>query len=62
MLDAIVEDEVFDQETTKDLHQRELCVYIELMLRAYNKDRKNGNIWFCGPGVAALNKVEKLYK
>jgi len=36
----------YNEENTKKINESELCSLQELLLRKYNKDRKNGNAWF----------------
>jgi hypothetical protein len=60
MLNAILGDEVYTIENTKDIGQKEICVMQELTLRIYERQNKDDKIWFLAPGVAALNKIEKI--
>jgi hypothetical protein len=58
ILNLIEGDAQYTIESTKDVNQRQICVLQELLLRLYNLRGKDGMIWFVGPGVAALSKVD----
>ncbi len=47
-------------ENTKQRTQKELCVFQEFLLRAFNANRVNGRKWFFGPGEALLCNIERL--
>jgi hypothetical protein len=47
-------------ENTKQRTQKELCVFQEFLLRAFNANRVNGRKWFFSPGEALLCNVERL--
>jgi hypothetical protein len=47
-------------ENTKQRTQKELCVFQEFLLRAFNANRVNGRIWFLSPSKALLCNVERL--
>jgi hypothetical protein len=47
-------------ENTKQRTQKELCVFQEFLLRAFNATRINGRKWFFAPGEALLCNVERL--
>jgi hypothetical protein len=38
----------------KGITQADLCPMQELMLRSYNKDKKNGKLWFLDPETAKI--------
>lgn len=48
-------------ETTKERTQKELCVFQEFLLRAFNETRVNGRKWFFTPGESLLCDIEKLH-
>ena len=50
----------FDAENTKNKKQKELCVFQELLLRAFDAKRLNGKRWFLTPGEAVLCNIEKI--
>jgi len=58
VLNLIDSDTEYTIENTKDINQRQICVLQEMLLRLYNLRNKDGMIWFVGPGVAALSKVD----
>ena len=47
-------------ENTKQRTQKELCVFQEFLLRAFNATRVNGRKWFFAPGEALLCNIERL--
>jgi hypothetical protein len=47
-------------ENTKQRTQKELCVFQEFLLRAFNANRVNGRKWFFAPGEALLCNIERL--
>ena len=47
-------------ENTKQRTQKELCVFQEFLLRAFNAKRVNGRKWFFAPGEALLCNIERL--
>ena len=47
-------------ENTKQRTQKELCVFQEFLLRAFNSKRVNGHKWFFAPGEALLCNIERL--
>lgn len=58
VLNLIDSDTEHTIESTKDINQRQICVLQEMLLRLYNLRNKDGMIWFVGPGVAVLSKVD----
>jgi len=58
ILNLIESDGQYTIENTKDINQRQICVLQELLLRLYNLRNKDGMVWFVGPGVASLSKVD----
>jgi hypothetical protein len=47
-------------ENTKQRTQKELCVFQEFLLRAFNANRVNDRKWFLSPSEALLCNVERL--
>ena len=47
-------------ENTKHRTQKELCVFQEFLLRAFNATRVNGRKWFFSTAEALLCNVERL--
>ena len=47
-------------ENTKQRTQKELCVFQEFLLRAFNANSVNGRKWFFSPSEALLCNVERL--
>lgn len=58
ILDMIEYDGEFTRVNPKDINRTQICVRQELLLRLYNKRDKDGMVWFVGPGIAALSKLE----
>jgi hypothetical protein len=48
-------------ENTKHRTQKELCVFQEFLLRAFQANNVNGKKWFFTPGEALLCNIEKLH-
>jgi len=46
LLNEILGEEKYTKENTKGIVQSEMCSTQEFILRHYNKERKNGQIWF----------------
>ena len=57
-LNEILEEEKYV--TSTPTTKKELCVIQEFMLRLYNKNMKNGKIWFLSPIEATISNVEKV--
>jgi hypothetical protein len=45
-LNEILGREVYTKENTHGIHQIEICSLQEFLLRKFNKDKKNGKVWF----------------
>ena len=56
LLNEIIGENKFNKENTKGMVQAELCSLQEFLLRYYNKERKNGKIWFLDFETAMINK------
>ena len=56
LLNEIIGQEKYNKENTKKFVQSHLCSLQELLLRHYNKIKKNGKIWFLDPELAKLYK------
>lgn len=59
-LNAILGDVVYTVDNSKDIGQKGICVIQEMILRLYDRQRKDDKVWFLPPGVAILNQIEKL--
>ena len=55
-LNEIVGEERYNSTNTKTMIQQELCCLEELLLRYFNKIRKDGKIWFLNSDIALFNK------
>jgi hypothetical protein len=63
VLNLILDDfgrEEYTAENTKSMSQKSVCVRQELILRVFNKENKNGKVWFMTSPEAALVELEKL--
>ena len=49
----------YTSENTKGINKNELCIYQELLLRVFNKNKKNNKIWFLNNVESALLNIEK---
>jgi len=56
ILNEIVGEEKYNKENTRGAVQEELCSLQELLLRYYNKDKKDDKIWFLNFEVSMLYK------
>lgn len=59
-LNAVLGDDVYTIENSKDIGQEGICVIQEMTLRLYEKQRKDDKVWFLPTGLAILNEIEKL--
>ena len=59
-LNAILGDNVYTVENSKDIGQKGICVIQEMTLRLYEKQQKDDKVWFLPPGLAIVNQIEKL--
>ena len=53
---GVAKDDTYTKENTKKLIDVGLCILEEFILRHYNKDRKNGKVWFLNPELAKIYK------
>ena len=56
MLNEVVGEERYTNESTKGLVQTELCCLLELIMRYYNRMKIDDKIWFLNSDVALFNK------
>jgi hypothetical protein len=54
IMNEIVGEAKFNKENMKGITQADLCPMQELMLRSYNKDKKNSKLWFLDPETAKI--------
>ena len=59
LLNAILEENKYTTANTKGRNKKEFCVIQELVLRSFNKNKKNNKIWFLTPQEAIINNIEK---
>jgi hypothetical protein len=59
-LNAILGNNVYTVENSKDIGQKGICVIQEMTLRLYEKQHKDDKVWFLPPGLAIVNQIEKL--
>ena len=57
LLNKIVGFEKWNKENTKKIIDMGLCIIEEFTLRSYNKEKKDGKIWFLSPEMAKLYKI-----
>ena len=55
LLNKILEKEQFTKDNTRGIVQQELCIYQEFLLRNFEREKKNGQIWFLNPEMAVIN-------
>ena len=56
MLNEVVGEERYTNESTKGLVQTELCCLLEMIMRYYNRMKIDDKIWFLNSDVALFNK------
>ena len=56
ILNEIIGEEKYNKENTRGSVQAELCSLQELLLRYYNKEKKDGKIWFLDFELAMIYK------
>jgi hypothetical protein len=59
LLNAILQENKYTTANTKGRNKKEFCVIQELVLRSFNKNKKNKKIWFLTPQQSILNNIEK---
>jgi hypothetical protein len=59
ILNIIVNENKYTSENTKGINKNELCIYQELLLRVFNKNKKNNKKWFLNNVESALLNIEK---
>jgi len=57
ILNSIIGEEKYTKENTKTIVDTGICIMEEFILRKYNKERKNGKIWFLTPEAALIYKI-----
>ena len=60
ILNSIIDKDEYDEDNTKGLNKKELCIRQEMYLRLYNKNRKNNKIWYLDPIEATMTNIEKM--
>jgi|UniRef100_A0A6C0CYU6 hypothetical protein len=59
LLNAILQENKYTNANTKGRNKKEFCVIQELILRSFNKIKKNNKIWFLTPQESIINNIEK---
>lgn len=59
LLNSILQENKYSNANTKGRNKKEFCVIQELVLRSFNKIKKNNKIWFLTPQEAIINNIEK---
>jgi len=59
LLNDILQQNKYTSANTKGRNKKEFCVIQELVLRYFNKIKKNNKIWFLTPQEAIINNIEK---
>jgi len=59
LLNAILQENKYTTTNTKGRNKKEFCVIQELVLRSFNKNKKNNKIWFLTTQEAIINNIEK---
>jgi hypothetical protein len=59
LLNAILQENKYTNANTKGRNKKEFCVIQELVLRSFNKIKKNNKIWFLTPQESIINNIEK---
>jgi superfamily II DNA or RNA helicase len=57
ILNKILGEEKYTKESTKAIVDTGICIMEEFLLKKYNKDRKNGKVWFLTPEAAKIYKI-----
>jgi hypothetical protein len=60
LLNHILEEDKFTTNNTKGRNKKEFCIIQELLLRYFNKEKKNNKIWFLNPQESIINNIEKM--
>ena len=59
LLNDIIQENKYTASNTKGRNKKEFCVIQELVLRYFNKIKKNNKTWFLTPQEAIINNIEK---
>ena len=59
-LNRILGVETYTKDNTKKTIQLELCTILELTLRLYNMENRNGKRWFLSPEEAVVNRIAEI--
>jgi hypothetical protein len=57
ILNKVVGEERFTKDNTKTIVDTGICIIEEFIMRKYNKERKDGKIWFLTPEAARIYKI-----
>jgi hypothetical protein len=57
ILSKILGEEKYTKENTKTIVDTGICIMEEFILKKYNKERKNGKVWFLTPEAAKIYKI-----
>jgi len=60
LLNRILGENKYSPENTKGRKKLEFCVIQELLLRHFNKIKKDGKTWFLDQSAAVINNIEKI--
>ena len=60
LLNAIINDDKYDEENTKQINKKEICIRQEMYLRLYDNIRKNGKRWYLDPVEVVVSNLEKI--
>jgi hypothetical protein len=60
ILNNIIGNNEYNEENTKSLNKKEICIRQEMYLRLYDKIRKNNKRWYLNPIEATISNIEKL--
>jgi hypothetical protein len=58
LLKNIISDSTCDITALDPVGNKELCVYMEMLMRFYNKNETRGKVWFISPEYSEILKVE----
>ena len=60
LLNIIIGENKYNNDNTKGRNKKEICVIQEILLRYFNKNKKNNKTWFLNPQEAIINNIEKV--
>lgn len=61
LLNDIIQENKYTAANTKGRNKKEFCVIQELVLRYFNKIKKNNKKWFLTPQEVIINNIEKAF-